>query len=139
MEYLLTEETDAEALPAAVRLGISSADPPGVGVRDWVPLSLALRAEDGSLIGGLYGATMWGWLMVDGLWVAEHARGQGLGRRILLKAEAIAAERGCRGSQLGTFDFQARAFYERLGYRVIGEVEDFPAGHSHYQLSKRFA
>jgi GNAT superfamily N-acetyltransferase len=108
-----------------------------VGPRDYQPLGLALRAPDGALFGGLYGGTMWGWLMVDGLWVAEELRGRGLGQRLLLRAEAIAAGRGCRGAWLGTFDFQARAFYMRLGYTVFAELPDFPAGRTHYHLCKR--
>ena len=138
MEYELTEEADVESIGAAVRSGIRGADPPDVGGRDWRPLGLALRAPDGAIVGGLYGATMWGWLMVDGLWVAEALRGQGFGRRLLLAAEAAAVERGCRGSWLGTFDFQARRFYEELGYIVFATLPDFPAGHTHYHLRKTF-
>ncbi len=138
MSYEVREEADVDALQTAIRRGIRGADPPDVGARDWRPLGLALRAPDGALSGGLYGATMWGWLMIDGLWVAEELRGRGLGRRLLLAAEAAAAERGCRGAWLGTFDFQSRGFYERLGYAVFAELADFPDGHSHYHLRKSF-
>ena len=136
MDYTLSEATEAEGIPEAVRAGIRAADPADVGPRDWRPLALALRAPDGALVGGLYGATMWGCLMIDGLWVATEARGRGLGRRLLLAAEAVARGRGCRGARLGTFDFQAREFYERLGYVVLGELAGFPAGHTHYELWK---
>jgi GNAT superfamily N-acetyltransferase len=138
MDYELTEETGVESIFAVVRQGIGGADPPDVGARDRLPLVLALRGPDGIVIGGLYGATMWGWLLVDGLWVAEELRGRGLGRRLLLGAESAAIERGCRGAWLGTFDFQAREFYERLGYTVFAELDDFPAGHAHYHLRKSF-
>jgi GNAT superfamily N-acetyltransferase len=79
---------------------------------------------------------MWSWLMIDGLWVAEALRGQGLGRRLLLAAEDLAVRRGCRGSWLGTFDFQARAFYERHGYAVFAELPGFPPGRGHVHLWK---
>jgi ribosomal protein S18 acetylase RimI-like enzyme len=136
MNFELTEDADVDAIVASVREGIRSADPPEVGPRDWRPLGMSLRAPDGTLVGGLHGATMWGWLLVDGLWIAPESRGRGLGRRLLLAAEAIAVERGCRGAWLGTFDFQARGFYERLGYTVFGELPDFPAGHTHYEMRK---
>ena len=136
MENQLTEEGDIDALAAAVRAGIRNADPPDVGRRDYQPIGLSIRASDGAIVGGVYGATMWGWLMVDGLWVTEELRGKGLGRRLMLAAEAVAVERGCHGSSLGTFDFQARVFYERLGYTVLGELTDFPRGHTHYSLWK---
>jgi len=77
-------------------------------------------------------------LMLDGLWVAAELRGQGYGARLLAAAESAARRRGCRGVWLGTFDFQARSFYERQGYRIIGELAEFPAGHTHFQLAKRF-
>jgi GNAT superfamily N-acetyltransferase len=139
MLYQLREEADVESIAAAVRRGIRGADPRDVGARDYQPLGVALRAPDGTLLGGVYGATIWGWLMVDGLWVAEELRGRGLGRRLLLAAEAAAVERGCRGAWLGTFDFQAREFYERLGYSVFAALPDFPVGHMHYHLKKSLA
>ena len=77
--------------------------------------------------------------MIEGLWVADDQRGRGYGSQLLTAAETIAVERGCIGAWLGTFDFQARGFYERHGYRVFGELADFPAGHRHFELSKRFA
>ena len=58
--------------------------------------------------------------------MAEALRGQGLGSRLLLAAEDLAVSRGCRGSCLGTFDFQARTFYERHGYAVFAELLGFP-------------
>jgi GNAT superfamily N-acetyltransferase len=138
MDYAITEEKDVEALFAAVCRGIRVADPGDVGPRDWQAVNLGLRTGDGTLIGGLYGATMWRWLLIDGLWVAEELRGRGLGRELMLAGEAAAIERGCRGAWLGTFDFQARAFYERLGYTVFAELPGFPPGHSHYHLRKIF-
>src|SRR3982750_2555807 len=70
--YELTEETDVEAVQAAVLRGIRDPDPMDVGTRDYRPLAMALRAPDATVIGGLHGATMWKWLMVDGLWVADE-------------------------------------------------------------------
>lgn len=93
---------------------------------------------DGAVTGGLYGATMWKWLMIDGLWVSADHRGQGLGRQLLVAAEEIALKRGCLGSWLGTFDFQARGFYEAHGYKVFAGLSGFPPGRSHYHLVKHF-
>ncbi|HKW46528.1 MAG TPA: GNAT family N-acetyltransferase [Gemmatimonadaceae bacterium] len=139
IDYHITEEDALDAIFAAVREGIRRADPPDIGARDWRPLNLALRRRNGALVGGLYGATMWTWLLIDGLWVAAEIRGRGLGRDLLTAAETAAIERGCRGAWLGTFDFQARGFYERLGYTVFAELSGFPPGHAHYHLKKVFA
>jgi GNAT superfamily N-acetyltransferase len=136
--YEITVEDGDTAVPERVRRGLREADPPDVPPRDWAALSLSVRDGDGEIVAGLYGATMWGWLMIDGLWVADALRGEGYGSRLLAEAEAIAARRGCRGAWLSTFDFQARAFYERHGYTVFAELADFPAGHTHFHLGKHF-
>ena len=130
------ESAGAEEVSAAVRSGIRESDPPNVGTRDWMPLCLSLRDAEGAIVGGVHGATMWAWLMIDGLWVAPRLRGGGHGSRLLSVAEATAVARGCRGVWLGTFDFQAQPFYERHGYRVFAELPGFPAGHAHYHLWK---
>ena len=135
---IIHEREDASDVFAAIRRGIREADPPDVGARDYAPVFLSLRDDDGAILGGLYGATMWKWLMIEGLWVAREQQRRGHGSRLLTAAESQALERGCVGASLGTFDFQARAFYERHGYRVVGELVGFPEGHSHFQLAKRF-
>jgi hypothetical protein len=45
--------------------------------------------------------------------------------------------RGCIGAHLDTFTFQARPFYERHGYAVFGQLDNYPGGHSRFFLSKR--
>ena len=139
MHLKIVEEHDAiSTVGSAVRDGIRAADPLDVGTRHYEPLALALRNESGVVCGGAYGATMWGWLMLDGLWVDSTLRGHGHGARLLAAVEKVARARRCRGVSLGTFDFQARSFYEKQGYHVFGELPDFPAGHTHFQMAKRF-
>ena len=49
-----------------------------------------LRDSNGTIRGGAYGATMWGWLMLEDLWIAAELRGRGEGARLLAAAEAAA-------------------------------------------------
>ena len=51
-------------------------------------------------------------------------------------AEGEAMKRGCHAAWLDTFEFQARAFYERIGYSCFGTLPDFPKGSSRYFMSK---
>ena len=53
------------------------------------------------------------------------------------KAEQIALEHGCVGVWLDTFAFQARPFYEKLGYTCFGQIDDHPRGSARYFLQKR--
>lgn len=102
----------------------------------YTPLAILLRDERGAVLGGAFGEVWGGWLELTFLWVAEPARGQGYGERLLRAAEEEAMEQGCRGVYLSTFSFQARPFYERFGYEVFGELPDYPAGHAYYFMKK---
>lgn len=54
-------------------------------------------------------------------------QGSGLGRRLMRRAEALAAGRGAREIELGAEwdNPRARGFYRRLGYRPVGARTDF--------------
>ncbi len=100
------------------------------------PLAVVLRDAKRDVVGGLWGATSYGWLYTQLLVVPEAARGQGLGTRLLDLAEAEALARGCSHAWLDTFEFQARSFYERLGYSCFGELPDFPHGRTRSFMRK---
>jgi len=88
------------------------------------------------LIAGLHASTYWQWLNIRHLWVSKSFREKGIGRQIIKLAEAEALNRGCHSSFLNTFSFQARGFYEKLGYEVFGILEDFPPGHQRLYMKK---
>jgi len=101
-------------------------------------LAIVLRdPEGGTVTGGLWGASVVGWLYVDLLVVPEGFRGQGLGSELLRKAETIARKRGCIGMWLHTGSFQAPAFYEKRGFQAFGTVPDYPPGHATIFYLKR--
>jgi ribosomal protein S18 acetylase RimI-like enzyme len=99
-------------------------------------LCCVLQTPDGEIVGGVLGDVIWQWFHVDLLWVKEELRGQGYGGQLLAQAEAEARQRGAKHAFLDTFTFQAPEFYQRHGYRVFGELPDFPAGHTRYYLTK---
>jgi GNAT superfamily N-acetyltransferase len=128
------DAADREAIAAPLRAYNRSKVP----TLDIQPLVIALRDAEGRTIGGLWGETALDWLHIDLLGIPESMRGQDVGTAILLRAEEIARERGCVGAWLDTFAFQARGFYEKLGYSVFGEIPDHPVGGARYFLRKRF-
>ena len=96
-----------------------------------------LQNDDGEIVGGALG-DIWGdWYFLNVLWVDRPLRGQDNGGRMLAAAEQHAIARGCTGAHLDTASFQARPFYEKLGYKLFSTLEDHPVGHSHFLLSKR--
>lgn len=126
-----------EALRRAIASPLLSFNEAQAGPSGHLLLALALRDAQGMVIGGLWGSTSYGWLYTQALAVPEHARGQGLGRALMLEAEAQARQRGCHAAWVDTI-FGARGFYESLGYRVFGELADHPAGHTRSFLQKTF-
>jgi len=98
---------------------------------------LVRAAEDGPVLGGLLARIGRGWMFVELLALPEHARRQGLGRRLMEMAEEAAVARGCRGIWLDTFSWQAQPFYEKLGFTPIGRLDQYPGPHSRTLLAKR--
>lgn len=106
------------------------------GRRDF---SIALRDDDGPVIGGVVGHVAWGWLYLDRVWVRADHRGRGHGAALMAAAEAIAREAGCAGVHLDTFGDDALPFYLRLGYEVWGTLDGLPPGGCKHALRKRLA
>jgi GNAT superfamily N-acetyltransferase len=102
------------------------------------PLVIALSEPPaGEIAGGLWGSTWFSYLRVDLLFVPESMRGLGVGRKLMMEAEAEAIRRGCRAAALDTFSFQAPGFYEKLGYSVFGTLDGYPRNHRRFYLTKR--
>ena len=100
-------------------------------------LCFVLQAADQVVVGGVIGELFWSWFHIDLLWVKEELRGRGHGYRLLARVEDEARQRGAKYAYLDTFSFQAPNFYKQHGYQVFGELEDFPAGHQRYFLTKQ--
>jgi GNAT superfamily N-acetyltransferase len=107
------------------------------GLRDYRPLVLTIHDEAGHIVGGLWGRTSYGWLFVRLLFVPESLRGGGIGSELISRAESEAIVRGCHSAWLDTFEFQARGFYERMGYSCFAELGDYPPGFSRYFMKKK--
>jgi GNAT superfamily N-acetyltransferase len=125
--FTLSDSGD-EAVRRAIVAPLMAYNESQAGPSEHRPLAVVLRDASQLVVGGLWGATGYGWLYTQLLVVPESARGQGLGTRLMAFAEAEARVRGCGNAWLDTFQFQARAFYERLGYSCFGELPHYPAG-----------
>lgn len=101
----------------------------------WRPLAIFLR-DEARIVAGLSGETYCGWLFVRYLWVSDALRGRSVGRELMDRAEVCARERGCHSAWLDTFSFQARGFYEKLGYEKFGRL-DYPPDHHRHFMRKR--
>ena len=138
-EIVVADRVD-QSLFAAISRPLADFNAHFAGPVEFRPLLLALTdGLSGEVIGGLAGETIYGWLSVQSLFVPERLRGQGLGRALIERAEAEGRQRGCIGIVVNTFSFQARPFYERLGFSQFGRLEDCPPGYACIYLCKRLA
>jgi GNAT superfamily N-acetyltransferase len=137
MKYTLTvtdsadEETRKAVLAPLVEYNASQAGP-----SQNRPVAVLVNDHQGSVIGGLWGHTGYDWLFTQLLVVPAALRGRGVGTEIMRLAEREAVQRGCHGAWLDTFEFQARGFYERLGYECFGELPNYPKGFARFFMKK---
>lgn len=130
-------EGDADLIEAKIDAFADAIVPPEEGAEDGYVLR-KITDGDGNIIAGcIVDIDSWRIADLDTLWVDKNYRGQGLGSALIREAERAAREKGCYVMTLGTFDFQARPFYEKHGFTVCGTIRDWPRGHEDYLMIKR--
>ena len=92
--------------------------------------------DNDSLIGGAVGSIAYNWYTLELLYVQEKYRGMGIASQLITKICRYAEERRLTGVKTETWDFQERAFYEKLGFSVYSELKDCPPGTELYFLKK---
>lgn len=120
----------------AVELGLLAFNEARIGPAREEAVRLVVRSPQGEVVAGLLGHTRWRWLYVAKLWVAESDRGKRLGTQLMERAEQLARARGCTNAWLDTFEYQARPFYDKLGYRLFGTLNGYPPGYRQFYLTK---
>jgi predicted N-acetyltransferase YhbS len=88
------------------------------------------------MIAGIHGQVGGGWLYIAALWVSGKYRGQGLGIKLVGLAEKTALKKHCIGAHLYTYSFQNPGFYEKLGYKVFGTLENYCDSHAKLFMKK---
>lgn len=87
---------------------------------------LTANNDDGELLGGITGATSYGWLLIKMLWVSEDKRRSGIGKQLVSSVENEGRALKCHSAWLDTSNAKARNFYLRLGYEDFGVLENGP-------------
>lgn len=94
--------------------------------------------DDNKLVGGAIGVIKYNWYFLDLLYVDENYRGQDIGTNLIKQIESFAKKENLTGVRMETWNFQARGFYEKMGYTVYGEIKNCPPGTIEYFLKKEF-
>lgn len=134
IECTVDEQPDPTEVHHVVRQLVAFNDS-RAGTEDHRALAAFARTPDG-IVGGAVGYTHWHWLFISHLWVDAAFRSNGLGERLVDSMEDAATRRGCTHAWLDTFGFQAKPFYESLGYAQFAELPDYADGHARHFLSK---
>ena len=115
LDLAFLEERMAEAAVAAA----------GVGAEQ--EFAVLVRDEE-RVVAGASGIIWGGGCQVHVVWVEEQLRRHGLARELMSEVEQEAKRRGCRLVMGLTYDVLTGDYYDRLGYRTVGVIEDCPAG-----------
>ena len=92
-------------------------------------------AESNGLIVGSAG---WRGKHLRHVYIAPESQRAGLGTRLVARAESDFRDRTSAAEIHVASVIYARGFYEKLGYRVVGQMDDYPPGSSYFWLRKDF-
>lgn len=90
--------------------------------------------DQSQFVAGLTGRIYWSCLEIDDLFIEKPYRYQGFGTTLIENVIQYATEKKLKFIILNTFSFQAKPFYEKLGFYTIGEIKNYPDKHSLYTL-----
>ena len=138
MTYAITEAQDADAAYMPIWGPLLQFNEQAVGDASALPFALEIRDAAGmAVVGGLWAMSLWGSFYIALIVAPQDGRGRGLGSELMRRAEAEAQTRGCRQMWLDTYAFHARAFYERLGFEVFGQIDGPAPMFPRYFMQKR--
>lgn len=92
--------------------------------------SIVIKNNTNKAVGVIWVSFRWGAMHIQTLWVDETIRNQDWGKKLMQMAEEEARKRNCYLAYTDTYSWQAPGFYEKLGYKRYGRLEDFPKGNS---------
>lgn len=138
MTYAITEAQDPDGAYMPIWRPLLQFNEQAVGDASALPFALEIRDTEGAAVaGGLWAMSLWGSFYIALVVTPQDARGRGLGSELMRRAEAEAQARGCRQMWLDTYAFQARGFYERLGFEVFGQIDGPGPMFPRYFMQKR--
>ncbi len=104
---------------------------------DYIPLSKKIVDENGGLVAAVIcGVDEDDTAEIDGIWVEERYRRQGIGSYLFGEVEREAKENGAYVILSYCCDWVSDFFFKN-GFTPRGKLEDYPKGHTAYELEKR--
>lgn len=133
---LYLEEADNTQAATDILAGVRAHNINYLGLYHRKHFVMYLQDENKNTIAGLTGEYLETLCTVHLVWIKEELRGLNIGTELLLKLEQYIQPKGCTTIQLDTTDFQARPFYEKLGYIVVATLPKGFKGHVQWVMRK---
>ncbi|KEO88574.1 hypothetical protein EH31_16585 [Erythrobacter longus] len=105
-------------------------------IADEVRFFVLAKDDAGTLQGGIRATCYWNTLHIELVWLDEAARGSGIGAELMSEAEDFARGHNCEKALVETTSWQAKPFYEKLGYALMATLPGRPKGYASHYLSK---
>ena len=129
-------EASDETVERTIRAGLSAFNRAAVDKPERRHFNVVLRDGEGCVRGGLIASVNFDVMLIEDLFVEEACSRRGQGAKLVALAEEEGRARGARRACVSTFSWQARPFYEKLGFRVFGELPYRNGAHVLYWLAK---
>ncbi|MGO2010468.1 MAG: GNAT family N-acetyltransferase [Pseudoalteromonas sp.] len=101
-----------------------------------LPLGFKFVDKNQQIVAGVFAQVFGHWLQINWLWCAPNVRGKGFAKKLLDKVEQKGKGLGALYVQLDTLDFQARPFYEKNGYSVKYQMNNYPLTGTRFFMEK---
>jgi ribosomal protein S18 acetylase RimI-like enzyme len=108
---------------------------PKMKVPEAKEFSLRVVDQTGELVGGAMFWIYWNWVEISLLALKPAFRDKGLGRRALSLIESQARLEGCKRIKTDSFAGEL-GFYQKMGFQIVGKLEDYPEGLDYFYLRK---
>jgi len=99
-------------------------------------INLVLKNETNKVIGGLLAFTTLKAVNFECIWIDEHYRNNGYGKKLLKTAEGIALKNECQSILVMVYSFQSLEFFQKHGYEIFGFSDSYPDSIKEYFLIK---
>lgn len=130
------EDDSGDALQNGLMAGMRAFNAAAVPGLKSHKIAAAVRDETGALHGGVIGRLSGDSVYMEIVWNDETVRGTGLGRKMMQLVEDEAKRLGAVEAWLYTMSFQAKPFYEKLGYRQFAELPWLHGAHARHFMRK---
>ena len=138
IEYEIVDGTDEDAEYISDQLDYGfNAKHLRIAEHGYIKINRKLINKDGKVVAAIMAGVSEidiGWIWK--IWVDEEYRHQGLGTLLLNHFEKVAKQKGATViTTEEIFDWNV-GFFLKSGYKVTGELQDFPKGHTYYLIEK---